>query len=475
MMILEYGEDRKRTGTFSVPLKSTVSYEPGEEVRHIVVAVRLAGKGKVTISRLSADRLSADAPPAGAAPPAEADGPALSEDAEEWRRRAHDWEARYYEAHRELSRPAARLGHAALLRLAETIPTSNGSRYFEKLPVKLAIVTDVYMYDFYKDACAQVEYLSPTDYRRKFDENEFDALLFVTCWVGISGEEWKGVHGEGEARDAFEEILKLCRDRGIATIFQSIEDPVHYERFLPIARQMDHIFTSDSESVERYREDCGHDRAHYGEYGFNPLVNNPIGSRLHTISGAFFAGSYPSGYASRCKDMDVLFGSILDSGGELVIADRNYWRGVAAQRFPVRFQPHIIAPIDHLELQRVHKLFRYNLNFNSIQSSPTMCAMRVYELLAQGRTLWSNYARSLVEKFPEVPIIPYPERLENFFGQPETEGDYRTDLARMRSVLDDKARRRTARSGDRAGGARRLRRNRRAPRSALPCAHNVHR
>lgn len=437
MVVLEYGEDRKRVGTFTVPLKSTVPYTPGDEVRHVVIAIRLAGSGKVTISRLSAEPMAGAAPAQAAA--AEKEMQALSEDAEEWRRRAHDWEAQYYEAHRELSRPAARLGHAALLRLADTIPESNGSRYFSKLPIRLAIVTDVYMFNFYKDACEQVEYLSPTNYRKKLESQEFDAFLFVTCWVGLSGEEWRGLRDEGETRDALHDILKICSDRKITTIFQSIEDPSNYERFLPIARQMDHIFTSDSESIERYREDCGHDRVHYGEYGFNPLVNNPIGSRLHTIGSAFFAGSYPSGYASRCKDMDVMFGSILDSGGELVIADRNYWRGAASQRFPVRFQPHIIGPIDHLQLQKVHKLFRYNLNFNSIQSSPTMCAMRVYELLAQGRTLWSNYARSLVEKFPEVQIVSYPEKLESFFGGPETERDYRADLARMRSVLDDKS------------------------------------
>ncbi|MDO5031014.1 glycosyltransferase [Corynebacterium sp.] len=65
----------------------------------------------------------------------------------------------------------------------------------------------------------------------------------------------------------------------------------------------------------------------------------------------------------------------------------------------------------------MHKLFKYSLNFNSIKTSPTMCAMRVYELQAQGKPVISNYARSVFNKFPEMRIVPEVTKLRAFDGE----------------------------------------------------------
>ena len=38
-----------------------------------------------------------------------------------------------------------------LMKLIKNIPDSNGSRYFKKIDKNIAIITDEFMYDYYKD------------------------------------------------------------------------------------------------------------------------------------------------------------------------------------------------------------------------------------------------------------------------------------------------------------------------------------
>ena len=292
------------------------------------------------------------------------------------------------------------------LNLASQIPTSNGSQRFEKIPLSVGIITDEYMFNFYKDVFETVTYLSPANLSGKLKSGTMDLVIYVSCWKGLEGEEWKGIkYREGPA-SALEAILDFCHKNNIPSIFQSIEDPSNYEYFLPIARKFDYVFTSDADLVDRYREDLRHDRVYYGEYGANPLINNPIGSWRIDLPCAFFAGSYPNRYPERLEDMETIFDSIPDREDHLVILDRNY--GNPDYAFPKKYDGTIFAPLPHDVLQNLHKIFRYSLNFNSIKHSSTMCAMRIYELQDHGLPIISNYSKSVLNKFPEIRLICRP-------------------------------------------------------------------
>lgn len=328
---------------------------------------------------------------------------------------------------------ARRLTRELLVELASTLPQSNGSEYFStKLPLRAAVVTDEYMLNFYKDAFSEVTYVRPSAVDQVIAEG-FDLLIYVTCWKGLHDEEWRGVKFREGPLEALEKLLAFARENGRPTIFQSIEDPSNFDYFLPIARKFDHVFTSDTDCLEAYRRELGHDSVHYGEYGANPQLNNPIGSHRHTVNKAFFAGSYPKRYQERVNDMHVMFDSILSTGENLTLVDRNF--GNEDYAFPEPYGELSLEPMPHDVLQRVHKLFRWSLNFNSIKSSPTMCAMRIYELQAQGRGLLSNYARSVFNRFPEIRIIADHENLESYFTAEIPLSEHRTNEAQVRSVL----------------------------------------
>lgn len=359
-------------------------------------------------------------------------------DLKKWRRRALGWEERYVNAFTDAPKPMATFSKSLLERLAATLPQSHDVRHFKPLPLRLGIVTDIYMFNYYKDCCDDVVYLSPDNWEDELARKPLDAFLYVTCWKGLENDEWRGVKFREKPQKALAGILAHCQENDIPSIFQSIEDPSNYEYFLPVAQKFDHVFTSDTDMIDRYREDCATTSVHYGEYGANTLLNNPVGCRRITLDSFFFAGSYPTRYPERCADMEVMFDSILGTDGDLVIADRNFGNDDDSLSFPQRFRNRIIPPLGHAVLQPIHKLFRFNLNFNSIKASPTMCAMRIYELQAQGRTIYSNYAHSVFNKFHNVRLLAHPDRLGALTRMPERIEEYRADMAAVRDIMTDR-------------------------------------
>lgn len=310
---------------------------------------------------------------------------------------------------------------AYLEKLASSIPDSNGIAYYKRIPLNIAIVTDEFMFNYYNGAFENLYYVNPDNYKSVFNNNKIDAFLYVSCWSGMLNDDWRGIKYREKPMKAFDDIIQICKNKGIKTIFQSIEDPSNYDNFLPIAQKFNYIFTSAIEKVKDYQRDCYNSlTVDYLEYGFNPMLNNPIGLYRKVIDGVFFAGSYPQRYVERCNDMHTMFSSIQNSNGILTIADRNSNSTDDKLKFPAEYKDNVISSIQHKMLQKVHKIFRYNANFNSIKDSLTMCAMRVYELQAQGALLLSNYALSVSNRFPNIKIITQKEDLSPLFKGTES-------------------------------------------------------
>lgn len=317
---------------------------------------------------------------------------------------------------------------------ARQMPLSNGSRFYRKIPLRLAIVTDEYMYNYYKDAFEKVYWLTPANWRKAFEEG-VDLFLYVSCWRGGRNDEWRGHMRAPSLVAELDAILDRCRQDSCPALFQSIEDPSNFGHFLPLAQKFRYIYTSDAEMVPHYEAACPDAVVRYAEYGVNPHLNNPIGMTRISEESAFFAGSYPRRYEQRCRDMMVLFDSLVSSDIPLVIADRNSEYDLPEYRFPAKYQRSVIRAFPHDVLQSVHKLFAFNINLNSIKHSPTMCAMRVYELQAQGTYLFSNYARSVANAFPGIDIISYPKKLSIYLDYLRSFEALEARIRRVRDML----------------------------------------
>lgn len=320
-----------------------------------------------------------------------------------------------------------------LLKLIANIPDSNGSRYFKKIDKNIGIVTDEFMYNYYKDSVNLI-YVSSLKYKEIIENNKIDMFLFVTCWRGMEDNDWRG---RRKQESIISKITKLCKYKNIPTLFQSIEDPSNYNIFINIAKEFDYIFTTDEDKIEDYKNDCNNENVYLSMFGVNPLFHNPIGIKNNKkLKEVLFAGSWMTKYPHRCNDMKKIFDGVLSSNRELNIIDRNFNEN--AYFYPKEYIPYTSPAINHKDLQKIHKLYDWIVNVNSIKYSPTMCAMRCYEAQALGNAIISNYSIAVNNNNPNIFIVYDSNEVKYILNSFNEEEIYKHQIYGIRNVMSDK-------------------------------------
>jgi len=318
--------------------------------------------------------------------------------------------------------------------LIKLIPDCNGSRICKKQQLNVAIISDEFMINYYKDA-ANFTYLSNTNYKFLVNEMKFDMFMFVTGWKGLNGE-WRGIASSEDKRAELLEVIDYIKSKGIPTIFQSIEDPSNYDNFIDIAQKCDYVFTTAIEKIDDYKQDCNHENVWFLEFGINPLFHNPVGfKKVNSFKDILFAGSWTNRYQERCTDMVTIFDGIIQAKREVKIIDRNFELKAPDYFFPEKYVKYSSPSVSHTELQKVHKLYDWAVNLNSIKYSQTMCAMRVYELQALGNIVLSNYSIAVNNSFPNIFIINNKEEVSPIINSFNDEDIYRHQLFGIRNVM----------------------------------------
>ncbi|MEC5188058.1 glycosyltransferase [Geobacillus thermodenitrificans] len=319
--------------------------------------------------------------------------------------------------------------------LVKQIPDSNGSRYFRKKNIHVGIIADEFLYQAYKDV-ANFYYITSKNY--KDYKGKLDILLVVTTWRGLNNE-WRGVaNPASNRRKELYQIIEFYKRENTKVVFYSKEDPVNYEKFIEIAKKCDYIFTTAKEKVNDYKAECANDNVFVLEFGVNPLYHNPIGMRkFNKFKDVIFSGSWLAKYPERQKETEEIFDGVLNAGRELKIIDRNFWVNHPDYFFPERYLPYISPSISHEYLQKVHKLFNWAINFNSVKFSETMFANRVYELQAIGNILISNYSLGVNNKFPNVFMINEGREVGEIINSFTDDEIYRYQVEGIRNVMSN--------------------------------------
>ena len=317
--------------------------------------------------------------------------------------------------------------------LIDALPKSNGCRYYLRSKIRIGIVADQFLLDSIQDA-ADFVFLTPEQWQDQIVG--LDLLLMVSAWSGLH-EEWRGAAiANSPNQQLIFEIIAACKEQKIPTIFYSKEDPPNYERFLPIAQRCDIIFTSCAEVVVNYRRDCRNDRVYVLPFGVNPLFHNPVGMRNpYKLPGVIFSGSWMNKYPDRCADMNLLLGGVLKAGVPLKIVDRNYRLAATNYRFPPEYWSSISPAIGHDDLQKIHKLYDWALDINTVKTSMTMFANRGYELQACGNLQISNYSAGVNDKLPFVFIANEQQEVTEILKNMTPEEVYRRQVEGIRAMM----------------------------------------
>jgi len=316
------------------------------------------------------------------------------------------------------------------------MPISHGGRYYRRYNVRIGIVCDEFLWDSWKDS-ADFVYVSP-DQNPDIVLKGLDCFLVVSAWRGLKNNEWQGMYKAGTPTNAkIHEFIAAAKRLGLHVIFYSKEDPPNYEFFVDIAKKADIIFTSAEEMVPRYKADCGIGDVHSLSFCINPVVHNPIGMRFsEKMKNVVFSGSWMMKYPRRCESLAMMFDGVLLSGRKMTIIDRNYERRADWHyAYPPDYQPYVNPAVDHALLQKIHKLYDWALNINSVQDSRTMFANRAYELQASGNLLISNYSLGVCETFPTLFLASSRSSVREILGTFSAEEIYERQIAGVRRVM----------------------------------------
>ncbi|SFK18349.1 Spore maturation protein CgeB [Halobacillus dabanensis] len=319
--------------------------------------------------------------------------------------------------------------------LITDIPDSNGSKFFTKRNVNVGIVADEFLYHSFKDV-ANFNYLTAKNYKKY--KGKLDIFFVATTWKGLN-REWRGVaNSKSNRRKELYEMIDFFKQDGVKIVFYSKEDPVNYDRFIDIAKKCDHIFTTAKEVVDDYKNECKNENVHILEFGVNPLYHNPVGMKsVKKFKDVFFAGSWLNKYPERQKETITIFDGVVDSGRDLKIIDRNYTIDHPDYFFPRKYVKYISPAIPHDYLQKIHKLYDWAINLNSIKYSETMFANRIYELQAIGNVILSNYSVGVNNKFPNVFMVHNKREATEILTKMPDEEVYQHQINGIRNVMSN--------------------------------------
>ena len=264
--------------------------------------------------------------------------------------------------------------------------------------LRVAAIMDEFTWRSFEPECDLLQ-LTPTGWRDELAAHRPELLLVESAWRG-KDDLWTGkVHRPGAELDG---ILAWCREARVPTVFWNKEDPVHFDTFLGTARRFDRVFTTDVDRIPAYREALGHDRIHLLPFACQPAHTHPL-ETLPRKDAFCFAGAWYERFTERSRDLRGLLAA-LAARKPVVIYDRNHGRDDPLYRFPDDLRPLVVGHLPYGEIDRAYKGYRYAITMNTVKHSPSMCARRVFELLASNTLTLGNFSHAVRTLFGDLVI-----------------------------------------------------------------------
>ncbi|AIL32290.1 hypothetical protein IX83_02235 [Basilea psittacipulmonis DSM 24701] len=229
-------------------------------------------------------------------------------------------------------------------------------------------------------------------------------FFIESCWKGNFGLWEYAFTSPNLQHQNAQNLLKAidkCKKRDFPIVFWNKEDPMHYEKFLPIASKCNVIFTTDVNKVQDYQRDVPNAKVETLLFAANIHICNPANRFKIEQKNICFAGSYyGEGHKDRKKQMDALLPSIIKFKG--TIYDRMSQLNNKRYAYPKKYHKFIHSSVPFKEIVNIYKKFKIFLNVNTITDSPTMMSRRVYELLACGTPVISTPSLAIDKQFKGI-------------------------------------------------------------------------
>lgn len=240
---------------------------------------------------------------------------------------------------------------------------------------------------------------TPENWRSEIDTRKPSFLFVESAWEANGGSWRYHLVGMTAPRPALVEMVEYCREKGIPSVFWNKEDPPHFEEFLPTAALFDFVYTTDSNLLAEYKRRLGHDRVEVLPFAAQPKIHNParIGRVMRTrdivFGGMFFRDKYPE----RRRQLETILPAA--AAHNLDIYARQDGKDIK-YRFPEAYRSFIRPSIPYPQMITAYHAYKAVISVNSVVSSDTMCARRIFEATACGAAVVTESSPAIAHFFP---------------------------------------------------------------------------
>lgn len=246
--------------------------------------------------------------------------------------------------------------------------------------------------------------LSRTNFTKQISSSTSDMIFAESAWRG-NDKAWEyAFTSPGLKHKNAQELisaLQTAKEKGLLRVFWNKEDPLHFDKFLPIARYFDIIFTTDENCIDIYKKALNNNNIFTLPFAAQPRIHNPADRFRTSADSLCFAGSYfAENHGHRRQQMDALLPLITKFDG--TIFDRMSEENNHRYSFPQQYEKHTRPRVSFNEMSKIYKRYKAFLNVNTITDSPTMMSRRVYEILASGTPIISAPSRAIEENFSDI-------------------------------------------------------------------------
>ncbi len=279
----------------------------------------------------------------------------------------------------------------------------------------IACIFDSFTYECINPICKLCE-ITPANWFEQFKKYKPHIFMVESAWEG-SNSLWAGIlwSNNKDKTKILREIILWCNENKIPTIFWNKEDPISYEKFLPITKFFDYIFTTDINCIEKYKSFLNHNKVFTLMFAASPKIHNPKKNNIKRSEKSCFAGTYYKlKFPKRCNELNIIMRAAIKSVG-LDIYDRKYNLNQYQYRYPEEFKDYIIGSKSPNNLDVVNKGYKININVNSVSNSPTMFSRRVFESIASGTPILSNVSLGIKKVFNDLVFMG--EKEEEFIKE----------------------------------------------------------
>ncbi|MFD0961826.1 glycosyltransferase family protein [Paenibacillus chungangensis] len=272
------------------------------------------------------------------------------------------------------------------------------SKFSTNKSIKVACIMDEFTFHSFEPECNLLQ-ITPSNWKSQLEQFEPDLFFIESAWKGIQGL-WNGkVAHLGEE---LIEAVNYCKIHQIPVVFWNKEDPVHFDTFIATAKYADFVFTTDIDCISKYKTYVEHQQVYLLPFAAQTKYHNPI-EAFERKDAFCFAGAYYKRYPERIRDLDA-FLDVISEKSQLDIFDRNFYNNDPQYAFPKKYNKYIEGNLKPQEIDKAYKGYRFNVNMNSVKQSQSMCARRVFELLASNTVTVSNYSRAIRNIFGDLVV-----------------------------------------------------------------------